>query len=144
VHLVAKWLGHKHASVTLNTYGHAMDDAVGRERFLAMPDWLDPVIEIGGPATPAPALPAPEITRPINGELAELAPPPDYPIPLPAECETWLKTFVVDLWRTRDVRGAIRSSRKTRYVISAELRRWELPTGARRRRRCPRARRDGA
>ena len=128
VHLVAKWLGHKHASVTLNTYGHAMDDAVGRERFLAMPDWLDPVIEIGGPATRAPALPAPQIAAPINGELAELAPPPDYPIPLPAECETWLKNFVVDLWRTRDVRGAIRASRKTRYVISAELRRWELPT----------------
>ena len=128
VHLVAKWLGHKHASVTLNTYGHCLDDVAGRERFLAMPDWLDPVIEIGGPATPAPALPGPVIARPINGELAELAPPPEYPIPLPAECETWLKAFVLDLWRTRDVRSAIRSARRTRYVISAELRRYELPT----------------
>jgi integrase len=131
VHLVAKWLGHARASTTLNTYGHCLDDAAGRERFLAMPDWLDPVIEIGGPATPAPALPAPEIATPINGMLAELAPPPEYPypFPIPAECETWFKNFLADLWLTRDVRGAIRRTGKTRYVISAELRRYDdLPT----------------
>jgi integrase len=126
VHLVAKWLGHKHASVTLNTYGHALDDAAGRERFLQMPDWLDPIIEIGGPAA-RPSLPAQ--AEAVNGsELSELAPQPEGPIPLPPECETWLRAFVADLWRTRDVRGAIRSTRRTRYVISAELRRWHLPT----------------
>jgi hypothetical protein len=128
VHLVAKWLGHKHASVTLNTYGHCLDDIAGRERFLAMPDWLDPIVEIGEPARPMLSAPAPAQIEVVNGELSELAPPPEYPIPLPTECERWLKVFIADLWRTRDVRGAIRSIGRTRYVISAELRRWDLPT----------------
>ena len=129
VHLVAKWLGHKHPSVTLNTYGHALDDAAGRERFLQMPDWLDPTVEIGGPAArPSLPAPAPAQLEALNGsELSELAPQLEWPIPLPAECETWLKVFVADLWRTRDARSAIRATRRTRYVIAAELKRWELP-----------------
>jgi integrase len=128
VHLVAKWLGHKHPSVTLNTYGHALDDAAGRERFLQMPDWLDPVIKIGVPARPCVPAPAPAQIEAVNGsKLSELASQPEWPIPLPAECETWLKVFVADIWRTRDARSAIRATRKTRYVIAAELKRWGLP-----------------
>ena len=56
VHQVAKWLGHKNASMTLDIYGHCLDDPEAREKFLRIPDWLDPIIELDAPSAARPML----------------------------------------------------------------------------------------
>ena len=55
----AQWLGHKNASMTMDTYGHCLDPAEAREKFQRMPDWLEPVLEIDAIGAPLvrPALP---------------------------------------------------------------------------------------
>jgi integrase len=126
VHLVAKWLGHKHASVTLNTYGHCLDDAAGRERFLQMPDWLDPVIQIDGTTAPRPALPPPpNPLAEVNGDPAAV--PDDCPIDVPDIAAPWLREYIKLLDRGMGSEAAAQTIHKAPRLIREELRRMKLP-----------------
>jgi integrase len=120
VHLVAKWLGHKNASMTLDVYGHCLDDAEGRAKFMKMPDWLDRPIELEEPVQPI-------LLAPPESPLSELAPPPECPIPVPDYAERWLRIFLIELWRTGGDLIAAVPRGKSRQQVGFELRRLGLP-----------------
>ena len=82
IHHTKTWIGHKHASTTLDIYGHMIDDPDGRRKIEQMPNWLDEPIELD--AQGRPVLPAPTPARlGQNGGLSELEAPPDNPIEIP-------------------------------------------------------------
>ena len=123
VHLVAKWLGHKNASMTLDVYGHCLDDAEGRAKFMKMPDWLQTPIEIDAAAQPV-LLAPPTAEHP----LSELAPPLECPIEVPEYAERWLRVFVCELWRSGgNVHDALPRG-KSRQQVRYELQRCQLPS----------------
>jgi integrase len=122
IHLVAKWLGHKQASTTLNVYGHCLDDAEGRAKFEAMPSWLAPALAIETPARRAAAVPVPQ-------PVAALPPPIECPIKVAEWAERWLHAFVAELWASGgDMRRALAPTGKTGTQVRYELRRCGLPT----------------
>jgi integrase len=103
VHQVAKWLGHKNASMTLDVYGHCLDDPEAREKFLRIPDWLDPIVEIDAPSRPLTipppiALPAPEETA-IKSNVAVPVVDVELPIDVPSMARPWVEQFLKMLFR---------------------------------------------
>jgi hypothetical protein len=120
IHQVKKWLGHKNASLTLDVYGHCIDDPESRAKFERMPDWLVPVQETGSLPTPRPveiteplrALPAPEDSAAedsfefgpkVNGSVE-----PDCPIDVPHFAEPWVKPFIRLLYQGMPLMEAYR------------------------------------
>jgi integrase len=95
-HQSAKWLGHKNVSMTLDVYGHCLDDPEAREKFQRIPDWLSPIVELDAPSATRPiALPAPENSFEfdsrveINGQVE-----PKCPIDVPSIAEPWVKPLI--------------------------------------------------
>jgi integrase len=125
VHQVAKWMGHKNASMTLDIYGHCLDDAEARAKFERMPDWLDPIVELDAPMIARPiqitelplALPSPE--REI---VAEQTRDPQVALHVPSIAKPWVKPFVEMLARGVPVREAYR-------LIGSQVPPSVMPTG---------------
>jgi hypothetical protein len=129
---VAKWLGHKNASMTLDIYGHCLDDPEAREKFERMPDWLSPIVEIDAPvqsrrpiqiteplALPAPGIPQDEAALEFNsvGQVQR-----DFHIDLPDIAKPWLKPFIQMLADGISVREAYR-------LITPQVPPSVMPTG---------------
>ena len=101
VHQSTKWMGHKNPSMTLDIYGHCLDDPESRAKFERMPDWLIPTIESDSPSALPPvenseslrALPAPEDSFEFgpkaNGQVE-----PEHLIDVPDIAEPWVKPFL--------------------------------------------------
>jgi integrase len=147
VHQVAKWLGHKNASMTLDVYGHCLDDPEAREKFLEMPDWLNPAVEIDAPSSVRPiqireplALPAPEGCFESDVEMkGQEIEPPTCPIHVPEIAKPWVEPFIMMLVNGMSIPDAYREivpqlepGKRRRlsgqaYVL-AEFERVKLPT----------------
>lgn len=146
VHQVAKWLGHKNASMTLDIYGHCLDDPEAREKFQRIPDWLDPIVEIDAPAPvrpmkiaePPQALPAleafAESDTEINGPVQQ-----DCTIDVPDIAKPWVKPFIRMIASGTPIPEAYRlivpqlePGRRKRgsaqHHVLAELERLKMPT----------------
>jgi integrase len=127
VHQVAKWLGHKNASMTLDIYGHCLDDSEAREKFERMPDWLNPIVEIDAPlqrrpiqiteplALPAPTEPALEFNSVEQVERG-------FHVDVPDIAKPWLKPFIQMLADGISVREAYR-------LITPQVPPSVMPTG---------------
>jgi integrase len=145
VHQSVKWLGHKHASMTLDVYGHALDDPEAREKFLRIPDWLNPTVEIDAPssvqsveiAEPL-ALPAPD--EPLEFDSgAKVIAQVECPIDVPDIAKPWVKPFIMMLangstipvaYRAIEsqVEPGLRERTSVDAAVRAEFRRLKMPT----------------
>lgn len=102
VHQTSKWIGHKNASMTLDVYGHCLDDPEARAKFERMPDWLIAPVQIDSPSATQPivmessrALPMPAPEDPFELDpKANGAVEPDCPIHVPNIAEPWVKPFL--------------------------------------------------
>jgi hypothetical protein len=122
VHEAKTWLGHKHASTTLDVYGFHIDDAEGRAKFEATPDWLSPPIETGAIAAPTrpallPAQPAHASPVVIESEWIEV----------PSYAERWVLPFISEVRRVGDVDRALTIVGKGRKEARYELQRCGMP-----------------
>ena len=103
IHQVKTWMGHKNASLTLDTYGHHIHDQAAVEKFLEMPDWLNPLVEIDAPTPVQPItilepprlLSAPE-GNVMDGSVIEerLDPKIGENLYIPSIAEPWVQPFV--------------------------------------------------
>jgi integrase len=125
IHRTKTLIGHKHASTTLDVYGHMIDGPDGRRKIEQMPSWLDEPMELDGQGRLMLPTPAHQ-----NGELPELAAQPETPIEIPDWAEKWVATFVRELWAHGNLARALRAVAKSRSQMSYELRRIGLPTVA--------------
>jgi hypothetical protein len=144
VHQVAKWLGHKNASTTLDVYGHCLDDPEAREKFERMPDWLSPIFELDAPVqsrrpiqiTEPLALPAPtEAALEFNSvEQVERG----FHVDIPNIARPWLKPFIEMLAQGIPIRKAYdlitpqverghRDRLSAKHHVLAEFKRLGLP-----------------
>jgi hypothetical protein len=94
--------------MTLDVYGHCLDDPEAREKFQKMPDWLVPVIQLDAPSAASPvemtelprALPAPEDTFEFGPKVnGHVVPEPECPIHVPSIAKPWVKPFIGMLHR---------------------------------------------
>jgi Phage integrase family len=151
VHQVAKWLGHKNASMTLDIYGHCLDDPEAREKFERMPDWLSPIVEIDAPVqsrrpiqiTEPLALPAPTVTGIPQDEAAlEFNSVGQvqggFHVDVPNIAKPWLKPFIEMLAQGIPIRKAYdlitpqverghRDRLSAKHHVLAEFKRLGLP-----------------
>jgi hypothetical protein len=141
VHLAKTWLGHKNASMTLDTYGHCIDDPEARERFERMPDWLAPIVQLEGPPVKIVGptlLPAPEPVIEPGDEPAAVD--DSCPIDVPSVAAPWVKPFIrlldrgipcVDAYRliAPQIPGR-RNGATAQHHVLAEFRRLKLPLPA--------------
>jgi len=106
IHQTKKWLGHKHASMTLDTYGHLLDDPEARAKFERMPDWLIPVIESDAPPVQQPSpltLPAPEESIVFDSNAGNGQIEAKCPIDVPSIAEPYVRPFIELLWKGMEV-----------------------------------------
>lgn len=93
VHQTTKWMGHQNASMTMDIYGHCLDDPEAREKFQRIPDWLSPVVQLDAPLATRP-LPAPEDSFEVVSRVEVNGVEPKCPIDVPSIAEPWVKPFI--------------------------------------------------
>lgn len=120
VQQVSKWLGHKNASMTLDIYGHCLDDPEARAKMERIPDWLNPLVPLDAPVQPRLRLSPPE-EPPM-----EVLPPPvsamPMPISIPDIAKPWLRSFLEMLWQGTPMSEAYRR-------IADQVEPHVMPTG---------------
>jgi integrase len=132
-HYVRKLMGHKHLSMTLDTYAGYVDSPRSREEFLAMPDPLALAIEDERATVPAPrraSLPAPAsapMPEIVNGEASAVVVEEPCPYPVPANAPDWIRKYARLLDQGFSMVEICREVRTSPATIDNELRRWRLP-----------------
>jgi len=126
--------------MTLDVYGHCLDDPEAREKFLQMPDWLSPTVEIDAPLPIKPIQMFPrapfESDAELNGQEIE---PLACPIHIPEIAKPWVKPFIMSLVQGKtipvayreiepQVEPGLRERTSVDSTVRAEFRRLKLPT----------------